>query len=43
MHLIHESVALREQVIKIGMVQGISMAHNRLQDVVSKLKLTNHE
>jgi uncharacterized protein YndB with AHSA1/START domain len=38
MHVIYESVALRDQLLKIGMVQGINMAHNRIQDVVSKLK-----
>jgi uncharacterized protein YndB with AHSA1/START domain len=38
MHVVYESVAQRDQVLKIGMVQGINMAHNRLQDVVSKLK-----
>ncbi len=38
MHVIYESVAQRDQVIKMGMTQGINMAHNRLQDVVSKLR-----
>jgi uncharacterized protein YndB with AHSA1/START domain len=38
MHVIYESVAHRDQVLKIGMAKGINMAHNRLQDVVSKLK-----
>ena len=38
MHVVYESVAQRDQVLKMGMVQGINMAHNRLQDVVSKLK-----
>ena len=38
MHVIYESAALRDQILKIGMTQGINMAHNRLQDVVSKLK-----
>ncbi len=38
MHVIYESVAQRDQVLKIGMAQGINMAHNRLQDIVSKLK-----
>jgi uncharacterized protein YndB with AHSA1/START domain len=38
MHVIYESVAQRDQVLKMGMTQGINMAHNRLQDVVSKLK-----
>jgi len=38
MHVLYESVAQRDQVLKIGMAQGINMAHNRLQDVASKLK-----
>ncbi|MHB9148012.1 MAG: SRPBCC domain-containing protein [Candidatus Amoebophilus sp.] len=38
MHVIYESVAQRDQVLKIGMVQGINMAHNRLQDIANKLK-----
>src|SRR5580698_6753240 len=38
MHVIYESVAHRDQVLKIGMSQGINMAHNRLQNVVDKLK-----
>jgi uncharacterized protein YndB with AHSA1/START domain len=38
MHVIYESVAHRDQVLKIGMAQGIKMAHNRLQDIASKLK-----
>ena len=38
MHVIYESVAHRDQVLKIGMAPGINMAHNRIQDIVSKLK-----
>ena len=38
MHVIYESVAQRDQVLKIGMVHGINMAHNRLQDILCKLK-----
>jgi uncharacterized protein YndB with AHSA1/START domain len=38
MHVIYESVAQRDQVLKIGMAMGINMAHNRLQDIASKLK-----
>ena len=37
-HSIYESVAQRDQVLKLPFAQGINMAHNRLQDVVSKLK-----
>jgi uncharacterized protein YndB with AHSA1/START domain len=38
MHVVYESVAKRDQVLKIGMAQGINMAHNRLQDILNKLK-----
>lgn len=38
MHVIYESVALRDQVLKLPFAQGINMAHNRIQDIVSKLK-----
>jgi uncharacterized protein YndB with AHSA1/START domain len=38
MHVIYESVAHRAQALKIGMAQGINMAHNRLQEIVNKLK-----
>ena len=38
MHVIYESGALRDQVLKMPFAQGINMAHNRLQDSVSKLK-----
>jgi uncharacterized protein YndB with AHSA1/START domain len=38
MHIIYRSVALRDQILKLPFAQGINMAHNRLQDVVNKLK-----
>jgi uncharacterized protein YndB with AHSA1/START domain len=38
MHVIYESVAQRDQVLQLPFAQGINMAHNRLQEVVSKLK-----
>ena len=38
MHVVYESAGQRDQVLKIGMKQGINMAHNRLQDIVSKLQ-----
>jgi uncharacterized protein YndB with AHSA1/START domain len=38
MHIVYKSVALRDQMLKLPFAQGINMAHNRLQDVVSKLK-----
>jgi uncharacterized protein YndB with AHSA1/START domain len=38
MRVIYESVAQRDQVLKMGMPQGINMAHDRLQDAASKRK-----
>jgi uncharacterized protein YndB with AHSA1/START domain len=37
-HIIYESVALRDQVLKMPFAQGLGMAHDRLQEIVSKLK-----
>ena len=38
MHVIYESVAQRDQVLKMPFAQGINWAHNRLQDIAGKLK-----
>ena len=38
MHLVFRSLALRDQMLQIPFAQGINMAHDRLQDIVSKLK-----
>ncbi len=38
MHTIYESAELRDQVLKLPFAQGINWAHNRLQEVMSKLK-----
>ncbi|QEC68527.1 ATPase [Panacibacter ginsenosidivorans] len=38
MHVIYESVAQREQVLKLPFAQGINMAHNRIQNILNKLK-----
>jgi len=40
MHVIYESVAQRDQVLKLPFAQGINMAHNRLENIVSKLALS---
>src|SRR5450631_2994637 len=37
MHVIYESVALRDQVLKLPFAQGLNMAHNRLQEVAGNL------
>ncbi|MEO8764637.1 MAG: SRPBCC domain-containing protein [Ginsengibacter sp.] len=38
MHIVYKSVALRDQMLQLPFAQGINMAHNRLQDIVSKLR-----
>ncbi|PJZ49137.1 SRPBCC domain-containing protein [Leptospira saintgironsiae] len=38
MHIIFKSVSLRDQLLKMPFAQGINMAHNRLQEIVIKLK-----
>ena len=38
MHVIYESAAHRAEVLKMPFAQGINMAHNRLQEIVNKLK-----
>ena len=38
MHVIYKSVALRDQILQLPFAQGINMAHNRLEDIVGKLK-----
>jgi uncharacterized protein YndB with AHSA1/START domain len=35
MHILYKSVALRDQVLQLPFAQGINMAHNRLQDIVT--------
>jgi uncharacterized protein YndB with AHSA1/START domain len=38
MHTVFRSVEFRDQLLKQPFAQGLNMAHNRLQDVISKLK-----
>jgi uncharacterized protein YndB with AHSA1/START domain len=38
MHVIYESVAQRDQILKLPFAQGINYAHNRLQEVLHALK-----
>ena len=38
MHVIYKSVAVRNQILQLPFVQGINMAHDRLQNVTAKLK-----
>lgn len=37
-HIVYKSVAHRDQMLQLPFAQGLNMAHNRLQDIVSKLK-----
>ena len=37
-HTIFESVEKRDQMLKMPFAQGLNMAHNRLQEIVNKLK-----
>lgn len=38
MHVIYKTVAHRDQILQLPFVQGINWAHNRIQEIVSKLK-----
>lgn len=37
MHVIYESLAQRDQLLKLPFAHGLNMAHNRIQDIASKL------
>jgi uncharacterized protein YndB with AHSA1/START domain len=38
MHVVYRSIALRDQILQLPFAQGINMAHNRIQEIVTKLK-----
>jgi uncharacterized protein YndB with AHSA1/START domain len=38
MHVIYESVEQRDQVLMLPFAQGINWAHNRIQEILDKLK-----
>lgn len=38
MQIVYRSAALRDQVLQLPFAQGINMAHNRLEEIVHKLK-----
>jgi uncharacterized protein YndB with AHSA1/START domain len=38
MHVIYESAALRDQVMQLPFAKGINMAHNRMEEILNKLK-----
>ncbi|HTA81331.1 MAG TPA: SRPBCC domain-containing protein [Bacteroidia bacterium] len=37
-HIIYESVALRDKILKSPFAQGLSMAHDRILEIMKKLK-----
>lgn len=38
MHIVYKSLSDRDNMLKLPFAQGINMAHNRLQEIVVKLK-----
>jgi uncharacterized protein YndB with AHSA1/START domain len=42
MHIIYKSVALRDQMLQLPFAKGINMAHNRIQDILSKPAYRSH-
>lgn len=38
MHIIYKSVELRDKMLKLPFAQGINMAHNRIQEIINKIK-----
>jgi len=38
MQIVYRSVEVRDQILKLPFAQGINMAHNRLEEIVLKLK-----
>jgi len=38
MQIVYRSAALRDQMLQLPFARGLNMAHDRLQDIVSKLK-----
>lgn len=37
-HVVYRSVENRNQILQLPFAQGLNMAHNRLQDIINKLK-----
>jgi uncharacterized protein YndB with AHSA1/START domain len=38
MHVIYRSSTVRDQILQLPFAQGINMAHNRLEEIVNKIK-----
>lgn len=43
MHIVFKSEADRNNLLKLPFAQGINGAHNRIQEIVNRLKQQNHE
>jgi uncharacterized protein YndB with AHSA1/START domain len=43
MHIVYKTAAYRDQHLEMPFEYGLNMAHNRLQDIVSKIKITYHD
>ncbi|MEO6549336.1 MAG: SRPBCC domain-containing protein [Ferruginibacter sp.] len=43
MQVVYKSVAHRDQILQLPFAQGINMAHNRLEGIVSKLITSGHD
>lgn len=37
-HIVYKSIAHRDQMLQLPFAQGVNMAHNKLQEIASKLK-----
>jgi len=38
MHVVYESIAQRDQLLKLPFAQGINFAHNRIEEILGKIK-----
>ena len=38
MHVVYQFVAQRDKILQLPFAQGLNMAHNRIQDILNKLK-----
>ncbi len=43
MHIVYRSIADRDQMLKLPFAQGLNMAHNRIQELLTKLKTYDKE
>jgi uncharacterized protein YndB with AHSA1/START domain len=43
MLIVYKSVAHRDQMLKLPFAQGLNMAHNRLQEIVSRINMESHD